>query len=111
MIGNLGGQPSIPARQGSIPAGFKGADGKSFYPLHLWADGTVSLSLSWLHGRPGLRDENVRRELLDGLIAIVGQTNTQNLTGFPAFRIERLADPEIAQRTERWLAAALPRMR
>jgi hypothetical protein len=111
MVYKLGGQPSIAARQGSIGASFEGRDGRSFSPLHLWADGTVSLSLSWLHSRPGLKDEAVRRDLLVGMTEIVGPTNTRNLTGFPAFRVERLADPTTSARLEAWLAAALPRMR
>jgi hypothetical protein len=111
LVERLGGTPSFASRQGSIAAAFRGADGKDFYPLHLWAEGTVSLSLIWLHKRPGLREEGVRRQLLDGLTAIVGPTNTRNLTGFPSFKIERLADPAVAAGVERWLADALPLMR
>jgi hypothetical protein len=111
MVERLGGVPTIPSRQGSIAAGFKGADGKNFYPLHLWADGTVSFSLVWLHTRSSLRDEGVRLQLLDGLTEIVGPTNTRNLKGFPSFRVEKLADPEIAARVGSWLTAALDRMR
>lgn len=110
LVERLGGKPSFASRQGAIAAAFEGAEGKDFYPMHLWADGTLSLSLMWLHKRSGLREESVRRQILDGLTAIVGPTNSINLKGFPSFKIEKLADPVTAAGVERWLAAALPLM-
>lgn len=115
LIQHLGGEVAVtPPRQGSIYAAFKGADGKTFFPFHLWGEAQmVSLSFQYLHQRPGLRDEPVRQQLLDSLVQIVGpmKTTTKTLTGFPSFKVALLADPDVAARVESWLSAALVQMR
>jgi hypothetical protein len=110
LVERLGGTPRFARAQGSIIAAFDGENDKSFSPLHLWTNGTVSFSLGYLLERRGLREESVRQDLLDRLAAIVGPTNSRKLTGFPAFRVEKLADRKIAAGVERWLADALPLM-
>jgi hypothetical protein len=112
-VQRLGGVADVASpRQGSIYSAFKGADGKSFAPFHLWADGQqVSLSLMWLHQRPSLQDVAVRQRLLDGLVEIVGPTTTANLKGFPSFKVALLANATVAAKVESWLSAALEIMR
>lgn len=73
--------------------------------------GLISLSLMWLQNRAAMRDESARKRLLDSLIAIVGPTTTTKLTGFPSFNVDVLADPTIASKLERWLAAAVTELR
>jgi len=111
LVENLGGNADIPARQGSIYAAFTGADGKPYYPLHLWGNGTVSFTLRYLYHRPSLEDEGVRQRLLDDLTKAVGPLTTSNLKGYPSFKVELLADPAVAAKFEQWLAAALEQMR
>jgi len=112
MVERLGGEADIPLKQGSIYARFKGNDGKAFYPLHLWADNaSVSFSLQYLYKRSGMAEGSVRSQLLMELVEIVGPLTTSNLKGFPSFKVDILADPIIASKTERWLTNALGRMR
>ncbi len=65
----------------------------------------------WLYGRPSMSDEAVRQRLLDDLAEIVGPMTTRNLRGFPSFKVSLLAAPEIAERMEAWLSAAVREMR
>lgn len=111
LVEKLGGEADVASRQGSIYAGFEGADGKPFYPLHLRSGQSVSLSFRWLHSRPGLREDPVRQKLLDGLVEIVGPMTTRDLKGSPSFKVALLADPSVASRVETWLAGALNQMR
>ena len=87
---------------------FSGADGKTFIALQL-SKRMVSLPFGWLLKR--LPNEEVRRELLQGLAENVGSTRTQNLTGYPAFEVGRLADPDVAARFSVWLRSAINTMR
>ncbi|MFC6487707.1 hypothetical protein [Nitratireductor sp. GCM10026969] len=112
VVEGLGGVADVSSRQGSIYAAFTGSDGKVFYPLHLWAEGAlVSFTLRFLHQRSALQDEGVRRRLLDGLIQIVGPLTTMNIKGYPSFKVDLLADPNILPKVEAWLASALDQMR
>jgi hypothetical protein len=112
LVERLGGEADVPSTQGSIYAGFKGNNGKAFYPLHLWADGAiVSFSLQYLYKRPGMQEENVRRQLVNELTEVVGPLTTMNLQGFPSFKVAVLADPVVASKLEHWLAITLDRMR
>ncbi len=112
LVERLDGEADIPSTQGSIYAGFKGNDGKAFYPLHLWKDGAcVSFSLRYLYKRSATQDEAVRRTLLDELAEIVGPLSTMNLQGLPSFKVALLADPVIVSKMENWLANTLNRIR
>lgn len=112
LVEKLGGEANVASRQGSIYAGFKGADGKTFYPLHLWAEGSlVSFTLRFLYQRPSLQQEEVRQRLLDDLTKIVGPLTTTNLKGYPSFKIALLANPATCSKFEGWLAAALEEIR
>jgi hypothetical protein len=105
LVEAVGGEADMATRQGSIYAEFSVTKGRPFYPLHLWSEGRlVSLSLRWLQSRPAMASAEVRKEWLDRLVAIVGPTSTTNLTGFPSFRVELLADPSTASRMEAYLA-------
>lgn len=108
----LGGEADVASRQGSIYAGFKGTNGKPFYPFHLWSQGAlVSFTLRFLHQRPGMENEGVRRQLLEQLAGIVGPLTTMNLQGYPSFKAALLANPDVTAKVETWLPTALDRMR
>ncbi len=112
IVERLGGDADIPSTQGSVYAGFTGNDGKTFYPLHLWGDsGSVSFSLRYLSKRSAVKEEAVRRQLLNELVEIVGPLSTMNLQGFPSFKIARLADGALALSFENWFASVLDRLR
>lgn len=102
-VENLGGLAEVAKQQGSIFASFEGASGRPVYPFHLWADGQVSLSLRWLKNRPVMQEASVREEWMRRLEAIVGPLSTSNLSGFPAFRVELLAEPSVATAVESYL--------
>lgn len=105
MVNALGGNAEVATQQGSIVATFAGANGKAVYPLHLWANNaTVSLSYRWLKLAPAMHEETVRQHWFDELKNIVGDLSTSNLTGFPAFKIGILSDPEKADRMKNFLA-------
>ncbi|SLN13251.1 hypothetical protein [Oceanibacterium hippocampi] len=108
MVEKLGGEAGVASRQGSIFAAFRPTSGKTFYPLHLWAEGRqVSLTFRWLYQRPAFQDETTRQGLLDGLVGIVGSMTTSNLKGYPAFKVELLADRARASQVEGWLSRLL----
>ncbi|MGI0524112.1 hypothetical protein [Rhizobium giardinii] len=64
-----------------------------------------------LYKRPGMQEENVRRQIVNELTEVVGPLTTMNLQGFPSFKVDLLADPAVAFNTEKWLARALDGMR
>jgi hypothetical protein len=67
--------------------------------------------LLWLKSRPALIEESARKELLDTLAQVVSPLSTTNLSGFPSFKVELLAEPVVAQQVEKWLSTALEKMR
>jgi len=112
MVNALGGNAEVATQQGSIVATFTGANGKAVYPLHLWANNaTVSLSYRWLKYAPAMHEESVRQHWFDELKSIVGDLSTSNLTGFPAFKIGVLSDPEKADQMKQFLAGLVAVLR
>lgn len=98
LIEELGGQAQpVPKTQGSIYAEFQAKDRKPVYPFHLWRTRNVSLSFAYLLSRPAL-DESMRRRFYDQLIDIMGPLSTENLQGYPSFKVEKLADPALLKR-------------
>ena len=105
MIEALGGRAEVASRHGSIYAGFTGSSGRTFYPFHFWVDGRfISLSLRWLKNRPAMAETSVRQEWYDRLAAIVGPLSTTNLSGFPSFKADLLAKPDIAAKVKHYLS-------
>lgn len=97
LVERAGGEAEVAKQQGSIYAGFTGVSGRRFYPFHLWADGhLISLSLRWLQNRPALSEAAVRQAWYDRFVGIVGPTTTSNLSGFPSFNVELLANQQMA---------------
>ncbi len=91
MITRLGGEAIVANTQGSIVGSFLTLSGKPVYPLHLWADGKISISFKFLLKRPQLLGEASRRSLYDQLAQVVGGLSTQNLGGFPSFKVSLLS--------------------
>lgn len=99
LMESLGGYCDVPSTQGSIYAKFLGDDGRPVYPMHLWKDsGLASISFKWICARPGLVDEDVRKQVYEAFVAVVGPLTTTNLKGFPGFRVALLADSGLAER-------------
>ncbi|HEX8387388.1 MAG TPA: hypothetical protein VF636_00100, partial [Sphingomonas sp.] len=112
LVEHCGGVADVASRHGSIYAEFTGASGRAFYPFHLWKDGLlVSLSLRWLKNRPALQDAAARKRWYDQLEEIVGPLSTSNLTGFPSFKLELLAQPAIASAVQAYLTDLVAFMR
>jgi hypothetical protein len=55
------------------------------------------MRLGYLKYRPAFANEDARRELYDGLKAIVGGLHTQSLAGEPGFPASKLNDEGIAE--------------
>lgn len=105
LIEELGGEADVASSNGSIYAQFRAANGRAFYPFHLWKDGAlVSLSLRWLKNRTAMKDASTRKEWLDRLQSLVGPLSTENLAGFPAFCVTLLADSNTAAQVKDYLS-------
>jgi hypothetical protein len=98
MLDELGGQVEVPSSQGSLIAVFDTAQG-SIYPLRLSPErrGSIGLCLVYLISRPAFADVEVRKQLYDKLVSIVGPLSTTTLTGYPAFDARKLNDPLVRQ--------------
>ena len=104
LVEAAGGEAGIATQQGSIYAAFTSPNGRKFFPYHLWKDGNlVSLSLRWLQNRSALASVAARRVWYDKFVEIVGVTTTDNLSGFPSFKVELLANPEMARALQLYL--------
>lgn len=97
VIREAGGEPMVAHQQGSIYGLFRTAEGRSVYPLHLWAGGGgfVSPSFKYLTKRPKLTEESSRRAFYDDFVEAVGPLTTTNLAGFPSFRVALLDAQEV----------------
>jgi hypothetical protein len=100
IIEAAGGDALVASTNGSILSSFPGADGRWFYPFHLWkqkAGGQLSISLGYLKDRVAFADEAVRQQLYDRATAIFGPLSTRTLKGFPGVPVTRLNDPKVAE--------------
>jgi hypothetical protein len=112
LVEAAGGEAEVASQHGSIYAGFVGAGGRKFFPFHLWVDGRlVSLSLRWLKNRPALAHVAARQQWYDRLVEIVGPLSTSNLSGFPGFKVELLADKQVAAQVQTFLVDLVRHMR
>lgn len=112
LVQGVGGTAEVTSTQGSIIAAFDGPKDR-LYPMTLsrYSKGSVQLCLSYLASRGAFAAEDVRREVYDKLVAIVGPLSTKTLNGFPGFPVTRLNDPDVRQRVaellselrDRWL--------
>lgn len=89
IIKEAGGEPIVAHQQGSILGVFRTSEGKPVYPLHLWAGGggLISPSFKYLTKRPILAEESTRKAFYDDFVRAVGPLTTNNLAGFPSFRV------------------------
>jgi hypothetical protein len=102
IIEQAGGSVGIPATQGSIYGRFIDENGKKIYPFHLWPakKSTVTISFSYLVAHAAFADESVRESIYHAASDAVGPLSSTKLSGFPAFPLEKLADPDFASRFE-----------
>ncbi|WP_051340454.1 hypothetical protein [Azospirillum halopraeferens] len=81
------------------------------YALFLERAGRISLATRWLSYTPGFTSEAARRQAMDTLEGLLGEPlSTQNTSGFPAFRLDRLTDPAVRTaflEYSRWLSEAM----
>lgn len=110
VVESAGGTLNVAPDQTSLRASFVGRDGQTFAPLRVWRWARKELAFH-LNGLKCLPDLASRRQVLDGLEAVLGTASTANLDGYPAFDIAKLADPAVAARFETWLVSALAQMR
>lgn len=96
VIEMAGGHAEVTTAQGSIVAVFD-LPNDTIYPIGLNRSGRgmVQFSLSYLVNRPAFAPEEVREQLYEQLVSIVGPLSTTKLTGFPAFPAIRLNDPAV----------------
>lgn len=109
IIQRAGGVVETPTTQGSIYGCFVSANGRKFYPFHLWPAKvtTVSLSLSYLSNHPAFASETVRQSLLHDAASRLGPLSSNNINGFPAFPAELLLDERYATAFSNLLAKVL----
>lgn len=96
LVEHAGGRAEVTSTQGSIVGAFDTPAGM-LYPLTLsrYSKGAVQLCLGYLMSRPAFADADVRQQLYERLVGIVGPLSTTTLTGFPGFPVTKLNDEEV----------------
>lgn len=96
LIEEAGGHAEVTKAQGSLIAVFDLPD-DVLYPMGLskYGKGLVQLSLSYLTSRPAFAPVEVRQDLYDRLVGIVGPLTTEKLNGFPGFPALTLNEPPV----------------
>ena len=105
LVVEAGGQPVLPATQGSIVAKFDVDDLKRpLYPFYLSrSGGGITLALGYLLNTPRFQSEEQRSILYNELTRIVGPLRTDNLSGFPSFPPQRLLESDVEAGIEKML--------
>lgn len=113
MVEGEGAQADLSDAQGSIYAAFPTSDGRIIYPMSLlyYSRGQVSLNLGYLQHRPPYDSGDVRQTLYDRLADIVGPLSTRTMTGFPAFPLVRLLDPQVREKVRLLLTEIVENVR
>ncbi len=98
LVEEAGGHAEVTRAQASMVAVFD-FDGDTIYPMTLtrYGKGSVQLYLSYLASRPAFAAVEVRQDLYDRLVAIVGPLSTRTLNGFPGFPVIKLNDPAVRE--------------
>jgi hypothetical protein len=99
LVDRAGGYSAVTTSQGSIFGAFDLLN-DTIYPMGLtkYGNGQVQFSLNYIANRPAFASEQVRRELYNRLVTIVGPLTTDKLSGFPAFSVLKLNDPACADK-------------
>lgn len=105
-----GGTANVASSQGSIVAEFRSSSG-ILYPLRLSPErnGLVQLCFSYLRSKPAYSDPEVRKEIHDELVEIVGPVSPDNINGFPGFDARKLNDDKVAEAFPGFLRRLLDR--
>ena len=96
LVDDAGGRSEVTSAQGSIVSVFELPNGR-IYPVALakWSKGSIQFSLKDLKSRPAFTSDNVRKDLYDRLAAVAGPLSTDNISGYPAFPVTKLANPAV----------------
>lgn len=108
IMEELEARTCVASAHGSIIAEISTWNGRAAYPLFLRHTKRVEICFRHNNNRGRLADETLRRTMLDRFANAVGSLTSNNLTGWPAFPVERLADPAIAtafrEVAQKWIA-------
>jgi len=96
IVEEAGGRVEVTKTQGSLIAEFDLPDG-TLYPMTLsrQSKGSIQLCFAYMLHRQAFAEEQVRQDLYDRLVVIVGPLSTSKLTGYPGFTATKLNDPAI----------------
>lgn len=89
----------VASTQGSIYACITSPSSKNSYPFFLTKQGKCQLGFGWITAAPALEPLEIRQAFYNRFKEAVGDLSNENYkTGFPSFPLEKLADPQCAER-------------
>ena len=93
ILQDLGAELGVASTQGSIYVAIRNVNGDIAYPVALQRNGTGMIAFAWISR---FMNEELRREFFDRFCEAAGPLSTDNISGFPAFKLDRLANAETA---------------
>ena len=100
LMESIGCGVTVPDSHGSIVFFVRNEKGDFTYPLYIHRGSTPSMAIAfgYVFNKPGLKNEEVRKEFYNRFVEAVGPLTTDNLKGYPSFDVLRLLDPKIMEK-------------